>query len=62
LALEGGYSLKFIGKLAVAAVAKMSRATYSMEDEVPTTKKRVNEQGEKVIKEVKRVQKAFWNV
>ena len=60
--LEGGYSLKFIGKLAVAAVAKMSGAIYSIEDKVPTTKKRVNEQGEKVIKEVKRVQKTFWDV
>ncbi len=62
LVLEGGYSLRFIGKLAVAAVAKMSGAIYNIEDKVPITKKRVKEQGEKVIKEVKRVQKAFWNV
>ena len=62
LVLEGGYSLRFIGKLAVAAVAKMSEAIYSVEDNVPVTKKRVNEQGEKVIKQVKQVQKAFWNV
>lgn len=62
LVLEGGYSLKFIGKLAVATVAKMSGAIYSMEDKVPVTKKRVKEQGEKVIKQVKHVQKAFWNV
>ena len=60
--LEGGYSLNFIGKIAVAAVAKMSEALYSIEDEVPMTKKRVKEQGEKVIKEVKRVQKAFWKI
>ena len=62
LVLEGGYSLRFIGKLAVAAVAKMSGAVYSIEDKVPTTKTHVNEQGEKVIKQVKQVQKAFWNV
>jgi acetoin utilization deacetylase AcuC-like enzyme len=62
LVLEGGYSLKSIGKLAVATVAKMSGAIYSMEDKVPVTKKRVKEQGEKVIKQVKHVQKAFWNV
>ncbi|MCW3993811.1 MAG: histone deacetylase, partial [Candidatus Bathyarchaeota archaeon] len=62
LVLEGGYSLSFIGKLAVTAVAKMSGAIYSIEDKVPMTKKRVKEQGEKVIKEVKQVQKAFWNV
>ena len=62
MVLEGGYSLSFIGKLAVTAVAKMSGAIYSIEDKVPMTKKRVKEQGEKVIKEVKQVQKAFWNV
>ena len=62
LVLEGGYSLKFVGKLAMAAVAKMSGVTYSIEDKVPITKTHVKEQGEKVIKEVKRVQKAFWNV
>lgn len=62
LVLEGGYSLGFVGKLVVTAVAEMSRAIYSIEDKVPMTKKRVKEQGEKVIKEVKQVQKAFWNV
>jgi len=62
LMLEGGYSLGFVGKLAVTAVAEMSGTIYSIEDKVPITKKRVKEQGEKVIKEVKQVQKAFWNV
>ena len=62
LVLEGGYNLRFIGKLVVTAVAKMSGAIYSIEDKVPVTKKRIKEQGEKVIKEVKHVQKAFWNV
>jgi len=60
--LEGGYSQNFVGKIAVAAVAKMSGAIYSTEDKIPATKKRVKEQGEKVIKKVKRVQNAFWNV
>jgi len=62
LVLEGGYSLKFIGKLVATAIAKMSGAIYNIEDKVSTTKKRIDEQGEKVINEVKRVQKAFWNV
>jgi len=62
LMLEGGYSLGFVGKLAVTAVAEMSGTIYSIEDKVPTIKKRIIEQGEKVIKEVKQVQKAFWNV
>jgi acetoin utilization deacetylase AcuC-like enzyme len=60
--LEGGYSQNFVGKIAVAAVAKMSGTLYSTEDRIPATKKRTKEQGEKVIKKVKRVQNAFWNV
>jgi len=60
--LEGGYSLKFVGKLAMTAIARMSGAIYSVEDKAPITRKRIIEQGEKVIKEVKQVQKAFWSV
>jgi len=60
--LEGGYSLDFVGKIAAAAVAKMSRTFYTVNDKVPSTKERIRKQGEKVIKEVKRVQKAFWNI
>ena len=60
--LEGGYSLKFVGKLAMTAIAEMSGAIYSVKDKVPIAKKRVKEQGEKVIKEVKQVQKDFWNI
>lgn len=60
--LEGGYSLNSIGRIAVAAVAKMSGAVYSVEDKVPKTSKRVKKQGEKIIKKVKQVQKVFWSV
>ena len=60
--LEGGYSLNFVGKIAVAAVAKMSGAFYGIKDKVPIAKKPIKKQGEKVIKEVKRVQKDFWNI
>ncbi len=60
--LEGGYSLNFIGRIAAAAIAKMSRATYTLNDKVPATTIRVKAQGEKVIKEVKKAQRAFWNL
>jgi len=60
--LEGGYSLNFVGKIAAAAVAKMSRAFYSVDDKVPVVKERIREQGEEIIKEVKRFQKASWNL
>ena len=60
--LEGGYSLKFVGKIAAAAIAKMSGALYIVDDEAPATRKRNRRQGEKIIQDVKEVQRAFWNI
>lgn len=60
--LEGGYSLKFVGKIAAAAIAKMNGNPYAMNDKVSATNERVRRQGEKVIANVKEVQRAFWNM
>lgn len=60
LVLEGGYSLKFVGKLVVAAIAEMSGISYTAEDRAPATKRSIESQGLKVIEEVKKVQRAFW--
>jgi len=60
--LEGGYSLSFIGKIAAAAIAKMSGNFYAVADKILTPKKRVRMQGENLIKEAKKVQRAFWNM
>jgi acetoin utilization deacetylase AcuC-like enzyme len=60
--LEGGYSLKFVGKIAAAAIAKMTRVLYIIDDKVPATSERSRRQGEKVIKDVKEVQRVFWNI
>jgi acetoin utilization deacetylase AcuC-like enzyme len=60
--LEGGYSLKFVGKIAATAIAKMSEALYAVDDKVPAISKRSRRQGEKIIEDVKEVQKAFWNI
>jgi acetoin utilization deacetylase AcuC-like enzyme len=60
--LEGGYSLKFVGKIGAAAIAKMSRTPYFLNDKVPPSKNHVTKQGGKIIEEVKRVQRAFWNI
>lgn len=60
--LEGGYSLNFVGKIAAAALAKMSKSSYHLEDDIPPRKRGVERQGEKVLEKVRRVQKAFWSV
>jgi hypothetical protein len=62
LVLEGGYGLKFVPKIAAAAIAKMSRTLYVINDKAPVTDKRRRREGQKVIKDVKEVQKAFWNI
>ncbi len=60
--LEGGYSLDFVGKLAAASVAEMCGASYVLKDKGPISSKLVGLQGAKILKEVKRVQRAFWHV
>ncbi len=60
--LEGGYSLNFVGKMVVAAIAKMSRIHYSLNDKVPSTSKYVKQQGENNIKKMKKVFRTFWDI
>jgi acetoin utilization deacetylase AcuC-like enzyme len=60
--LEGGYNLKFIGKLAAVAIAKMSKTRMVVNDRVRPAKKSIETRGERVIKEVKKVQRAFWDM
>jgi len=60
--LEGGYGLKFVGKIAATAIAKMSENSYAVNDKVSATNKRVRRQGEEVIVNVKEFQSAFWDI
>jgi acetoin utilization deacetylase AcuC-like enzyme len=60
--LEGGYSLKYVGKLAASAIAAISQTSYIAKDTIPLTSRNIEFQGAKVIREVKKVQKAFWNI
>jgi acetoin utilization deacetylase AcuC-like enzyme len=60
--LEGGYSLKFVGRLVAAAISEMSGCYYAVNDSVPLPKKYVRIQGEKIIEGVKKTQRAFWEV
>jgi acetoin utilization deacetylase AcuC-like enzyme len=60
--LEGGYSLRWVGKIAGEIVAKLSGASYEVFDRQPVPNIGVLRQGEKVIREVRRVQGAFWNL
>jgi acetoin utilization deacetylase AcuC-like enzyme len=60
--LEGGYSLRFLGKLACAVTAKMAEIPYYIRDKHHGSAVKVQRKGEKTIEQVKEVQSFFWNM
>jgi len=62
LILEGGYGIRFVGRIASAAVARLSNAKYQLHDRVPMVPQRETDKGEKVIEQVKEIQKGYWNL
>ena len=60
--LEGGYSLRFLGKLACAVTAKMAEIPYSIRDKHHGAGVKVRRKGEKTIEQVKEIQSSFWNI
>jgi len=61
-ALEGGYSLNFLGKMATAAIAKMANASYAVKDSRPVAHPRTLKRAEQIIDNVKRIQSSFWKL
>jgi len=61
-ALEGGYSLRFLGKLAAAVTARMAEIPYSIKDKRPGAVSEIRKKGEKMIEEVKKIQSSFWDI
>jgi len=60
--LEGGYSLKFVGKIAASIIAKMSGTALHVNDKVCESSPKTMKKGERIIKNVKKVHKSFWNI
>lgn len=60
--LEGGYSLRFLGRMATAAVAQMAEIPYQIQDKRPRAHSRTRERAEKIIEDVKMKQSLFWNL
>jgi len=60
--LEGGYSLRFVGKLATAMIATMSGERFFVKDDVPRTRQQVARQSRRIMREVKKAQSAYWNL
>jgi acetoin utilization deacetylase AcuC-like enzyme len=62
VALEGGYSLNFLGKMVTAAIARMSGLEYNVRDNVPVSNTKVRKRAEQVIKNVRKIQSEFWHL
>lgn len=61
-ALEGGYSLSFLGKMVTLAVAKMANMSYTIKDNTPRSSPSTIRKAEKIINYVKRIQSSFWHL
>ncbi len=60
--LEGGYSLRFLGRIAVSVISRMAEVQYSIKDKRPVADPGIRKRAEKIIEEVKRVQSSFWSL
>jgi len=60
--LEGGYSLSFLGRMAVAVIARMAGVPYLIKDECPLASPKIRKRAEKIIEEVKSIQSSFWDL
>jgi acetoin utilization deacetylase AcuC-like enzyme len=60
--LEGGYSVSATGKAVATAIAEMSGTPYAVYDTPGITETKTLRRGEKALKEVKKVQGAFWSL
>ncbi|UCC33010.1 MAG: histone deacetylase [Candidatus Bathyarchaeota archaeon] len=61
-ALEGGYSLNYIGKMATTVIAQMAGISHSFRDDPPVADAETKEQADKIMREVKKVQSSFWDL
>jgi len=60
--LEGGYNLRFLGKMACTVTAKMAEIPFSIRDKHRGAGIRVRKKGEKTINRIKKIQSPFWNI
>jgi acetoin utilization deacetylase AcuC-like enzyme len=60
--LEGGYSLRFLGRMAVSVIARMAEVPYFTKDKRRMANPGILKQAERIIQEVKRVQSSFWTL
>ncbi len=62
VALEGGYSLSFLGRMVTSTVANMAGITYAVKDKALEADLKTRKKAEHVINDVKRIQASFWQL
>jgi acetoin utilization deacetylase AcuC-like enzyme len=60
--LEGGYSLRLLGKMVCALTAKMAEIQYFIRDKSYYTSLKMRKKGEKSIEKIKKIQSSFWKI
>lgn len=60
--LEGGYSLRFLGRMACAVTAKMAEIPYALKDKPRCANLKIRRKGEKTLNQIKKIQSPFWNI
>ena len=60
--LEGGYSLRWVGRIGGEIVCKLSGESCGVSDKRPMPNVGVSRQGEKAIREVRKIQGPYWKI
>jgi acetoin utilization deacetylase AcuC-like enzyme len=60
--LEGGYSLRFLGRMACAVTARFAGIPYVIHDRHRDAGVKIRKKGEKAIAQVKKIQSSLWNI
>lgn len=60
--LEGGYSLKILGKLVTSAIAEMANSPYRLGESWHDVNSRASKKAEQIINSVRRIQSSYWKL
>lgn len=60
--LEGGYSLKILGKLVTSAIAKMASSPYRLSESWQDVNSQASKKAEQIINSVRNIQSSYWKL
>jgi acetoin utilization deacetylase AcuC-like enzyme len=60
--LEGGYNLRFLGKITCQVIAKMAEVPFSFLDKPRCSTPKIRKKAEKILQRIKKTHSTFWNL